>query len=346
MSTANPLKRLAADESNDAISQHRDTSGRLLKRPKISPCTTRQLPTPANSQSSPFESSPPSKFQNLKLIIPDVLVSNPPTKHQVAARKGAAKRFLPRLRDPFPTASEIHKAYNLKLLRDYTVDNKHKNQDKNHDHDQKQAKSSSSPSSSSISKRNPIRPQIAKSARVMSLLNSFPQSPLSLSPLKSPHPALATNSDLDQLLSGHQTLLENTEIIFGKDGKELAELCFGGERRPWNQMVNSGIDVDDLEKERYGLPNELPEWRKWNTGKFLPEEYLHGDVEGAKRQRRRERKEKKMREKARLELLEMEKDSVKVTSEEKAGETEDKSKKFKIRFFREGKELKMVPIYK
>jgi hypothetical protein len=184
----------------------------------------------------------------------------------------------------------------------------------------------------------------------MSLLSSFPSTSIKPPTLNQ---VQEEQSNLDKVLA------ENAKIIFGKEGKMLAIRHFGGVRRPWSPMVNSGIEMDDLEKETRGIPNQLPEWRKWNTGKRVRKEKemamaresveeVKGDAENSpvKKQRswRKERKERKKREREQLALLEMQRDSAKPMDEDRL--MEEKPKKLKIRFVRtESGGIRAIPIY-
>ncbi|KAF2687422.1 hypothetical protein K458DRAFT_247697, partial [Lentithecium fluviatile CBS 122367] len=180
----------------------------------------------------------PKKTVSLKLTIPkhepDVK-----EKRQLASRKGAAKKWIPKLQNAFPDDKEIKKAYNLKLMRHYPAN--------------------PTPAQPIPDQRSPV---IQESPRVTKLLKSFPALDIPATPPKTP---LEVNREKRNLLrlAGNQMNTQSREAI------KLAWESFAKPDYPKREvMVESALPVEDLEKEHLGRPNRLPEWKKHKTSKF------------------------------------------------------------------------------
>ncbi|KAF2000119.1 hypothetical protein P154DRAFT_599549 [Amniculicola lignicola CBS 123094] len=176
----------------------------------------------------------------LRLEIPKDPAPTTQQKRVVAIRKAAAARWRPKLQRDFPSEDEVKRAYTGKLLRHYV---------------------GTGPEAA------PVLPPIKKSARVMTLLRSFPQS---LSGLKSKH-AESVKALLAQKCAvqrDKEILKRNLKIINDNDNTTaLAARCFG-KMTEWHNQWLTGFADEDLRKEEKGAENKLPEWKKWKTGRF------------------------------------------------------------------------------
>ncbi|KAI2478089.1 hypothetical protein Ptr902_10284 [Pyrenophora tritici-repentis] len=155
-------------------------------------------------------------------------------QRKIKLRVAAARRWVPKLQNPFPKNKEIREAYQYKLMRHYTDG-------------QPQVPV--------------IRPPIATSPRVDALRKHFPL-------LKTPQ---STNSD--EIARNQMLLHRNKQITRSPIGQKLAWEAFSSREqdridRGREALMRSGLWDDDLEKEQRGQANNLPEWRKAHTGQF------------------------------------------------------------------------------
>jgi hypothetical protein len=221
---------------------------------------------------------PPIQTISLCLRTPKSPVPTAHERRQLAARKGAAKRWVPKLQDPFPKQSEIKKAYPYKLMRHYpaapapVVAPSFGNTP---------PASTASPSESSnpalssapvtqTPADNFIKPVIQKSARVTKLLKAFPSLAI---PKVSQEPTYElAKKEHDEKI----TLFGNMNTTGSKEAHRLAWQAFAKPDRNGNRelMVESALELEDLEKEHAGIPNNLPSWKKWNTSKYLQEKMV------------------------------------------------------------------------
>jgi hypothetical protein len=231
--------------------------------------------------------TPPSsanpETMSLKLIIPHKQLTREDHR-ALAVRKAAAKRWIPKLQKPFPKGKEITEAYKLKLMRHYP-----------------------SPGTSSVTSPAPfpnnsptrfqntlpatyrepnfVKPPIDHAPRVTELLKRFPKVHTSDPGLQAPASGSAsiayTNpTEIEFVGNTIQALRRNHAITRHESVKRLAWQCFSATERDRidrgrEAMMISGLDEDDLRKEKRGLPNELPEWRKRHTSKFVVHDRVH-----------------------------------------------------------------------
>ncbi|KAF2178890.1 hypothetical protein K469DRAFT_500516, partial [Zopfia rhizophila CBS 207.26] len=188
---------------------------------------------------SHHESTQSTQNLDLSLQIPGPEALTAADKRSQAARKAAATRQIPKLQDPFPTKTEIRNAYDTKLLRHY-------------------------PAATPTPAPQRLTPIAEKSTRVMNLLKNFPKLQI---------PARGTTVSVEEVELDKKILNENRAHTAGDNAVASARKNFAvldpvkeeGQNRGY--MVESGLDMDDLEDEKRGIPNKLPEWKKWATGR-------------------------------------------------------------------------------
>jgi hypothetical protein len=220
---------------------------------------------------------PPIQTISLRLRTPKTPVPTAHERRQLAARKGAAKRWVPKLQDPFPRQSEIKKAYPYKLMRHYpaapasvvapSFGNTPPASTVSPSESSKSALSSAPAAQASAD--NFIKPVIQKSARLTKLLQNFPA-------LAIPRVSQESNSEIELIkkeVDERTTLLGNMNTTRFKEAQRLAWKAFAKPDCNGNRevMVESALPLEDLEKEHAGIPNNLPSWKKWNTSKYFQE---------------------------------------------------------------------------
>ena len=197
----------------------------------------------------------------LKLAIPQEQL----TRDELAKmnrHKSDALRWQPKLQRPYPNHTEIKRAYPLKLLRHY-------------------------PDSTVQPEPNFIKPKIDTSPRVSRLLQQFPLLECKKQPLTPiyPNPSPITPASRAIPLSALKSALEhaeqtNVDLQWNKymtesdDAQYLAWLAFsipeqGRIDRGREDMIHSGLDGMDLQLEMNGWPNNLPDWKRPMTGRFV-----------------------------------------------------------------------------
>lgn len=165
-------------------------------------------------------------------------------ERKLKIQKAAAKRWAPNLQRPPPQLKEINAAYNNKLMRHYTNE-------------------TAAPSNTFI------RPSINRSARVDSLLASLP-----LQPAKASEKSYSQKQAERSEEARRAILLQQNKRITESDYvKKLAWEAFSSndqERKNHERhsMMISGLKVEEIQKERKGKDNKLPDWRKAKTGRF------------------------------------------------------------------------------
>ncbi|RMZ71560.1 nad(P)-binding protein [Pyrenophora seminiperda CCB06] len=189
---------------------------------------------------------------SLRVIIPQRQIP-PEEQRRIKLRVGAAERWVPKLQKPFPTNKEIKDAYPYKLMRHYT---------------------------DGRILAPVIRPPIDRSPRVDDLRRRFPlvQPPSSAPPsstiLRGTKRKRDQGADGDENSKYKVLLRQNKEITRSPFAQKLAWKAFSTlERasRGREAMMLSGLFADDLEREALGLANNLPEWKKVNTGRYANE---------------------------------------------------------------------------
>lgn len=289
------------------------------KRQKTTDDNTAALRNAADYLPSPSTSSsvPRPETISLKLRIPQPPAPTKEQKRSTAARKAAATRFASKLQDPYPSRGEIKSAYNLKLLRDYK-----------------------GPEATTIP--SPIKPVIQKSARVTALLRQFPKLDTTTAP---PPTIVSMKSDIQAF----RTLKANRSLTNTEPAQRLAWKSFSSPvYSTYGAMLESAFPADHIEAENHGLPNDLPEWKKWKTSRFAMEEakrkkderergrveeYFRKEKEKEKeieRKRKRKRKKMSLEEEDRMRMEEIKK----MKEMQRLSREEDNSK-------RSGKRLKV-----
>jgi hypothetical protein len=256
------------------------------KRRKLSPQRSGSIEDTYMSGEAGLVTPPSSatpETMSLKLIIPHKQLTKE-NHRTLAVREAAAKRWIPKLQKPFPKGKEITEAYKLKLMRHYPSPG-----------------TCSVTSPAPFSKNSPIRfqntspatywepnfvkPPIDYSPRVTELLKRFPKVYTSDPGLQAPASGSAsitytTPTEIEFIGSTIQALRRNRALTRHESVKRLAWQCFSATERDRTDrgreaMMISGLDEDDLRKEKRGLPNELPEWRKQHTSKFVVHDRIH-----------------------------------------------------------------------
>jgi hypothetical protein len=231
--------------------------------------------------SAPSTSTKPTLSLALKIPkhVPDAK-----EKRDLASRKGAAKRWVPKLQGSFPKEAEIKRAYPLKLMRHYPlVPAPAGFQSVGTPAPVPTALSASTSSSSSASATitpdaNFVKPMIHKSARVSKLLKTFPA-------LNIPATTSAPMTAQKLTIMGKQELnkLHGNKLV--TISQEAVKLAWKGFAKPHDNprveaMVESALPLEELEKEHQGVTNKLPEWKKWRTSKFLVGDAKEGNGKG------------------------------------------------------------------
>lgn len=130
-----------------------------------------------------------------------------------------------------------------------------------------------------------IRPPVNRSQRVDSLRQQFPllKPPPGASSSADTHetrtPTLHDGDSSEEIARQRVLLQQNKEITQSPLAQRLAWDAFstrekGRIDRGREAMLHSGLWDDDLGKEARGVANNLPDWRKGNTGQFVREEDL------------------------------------------------------------------------
>ncbi|CAO2647980.1 Nn.00g089020.m01.CDS01 [Neocucurbitaria sp. VM-36] len=213
----------------------------------------RTLPTPPISPPEPV-----FRTTRLTVQIPQRELTQE-DQRTLKIRRAAAERWQDKLQRPFPARKEITQAYNLKLLRHY-------------------------PNPLAPAAPNFVKPHIDKSPRVDRLRNQFPLlSTLATASAKSStttlqaSPIHSTPANIEES-EKHKTLLKANKIITRSEyAQRLAWRSFSSREedridRGREAMMESGLWEDDLGKESQGQRNQLPEWKKPNTGRFAEEQ--------------------------------------------------------------------------
>lgn len=239
---------------------------RSLKRQRISPIASSLPGLRLSISSRDVPMTPPLSAKGLgtmalKLVIPQ----KQPTREQqrrLNRRRANAERWKPKLQRPYPRLGEIRTAYPLKLMRHYSKPN-------------------------TFSQPNFAKPRIDTSARVFRLLGQFPlidtsragaaayeePSPSPVSPVDQAIPLSTLRENFEEARSAHVGLQANKHITGSEEAQRLAWLAFSLPEkdridRGREAMMQSGLMTDDLNLEAAGKRNQLPEWKKYCTGRF------------------------------------------------------------------------------
>lgn len=242
------LKRKYTDTASD--------QGRM--RPRLSPQPSSAATTAFSEPSGSNDSSPslitPPTTASLKVLIPQPVLTKEDHRN-IKIRQAAARRWVPKLRKPFPKQREITEAYNLKLMRHYRQ-------------------------STTTPEPNFVKPRIDTSPRVMSLLRqcpiAFPTSNGQVLEAGNPVGTYTTDAQIAQLKRDANNLQINKKITRSENAKRLAWQSFSStekDRRDNGRqtLMESGLATDDLIKEKRGVKNGLPEWKKRYTSRFAAE---------------------------------------------------------------------------
>ncbi|OAG16253.1 hypothetical protein CC77DRAFT_900293, partial [Alternaria alternata] len=184
----------------------------------------------------------------LSLKIPGKEISKEEDKTP-KTRAATAERREPKLKRPFPKKREEIKDPNkMKLTRHYTTNDP-----------------------TPLSKLPVIRPPIARSIPVEKLLESLSVPDPTKNADDTKRIRLATQTRRDE--RQNEMLKQNKSITESDYAIRLAWSCFSSNEkdrvgRERMGMMISGLEWDDLANEKKGVPNNLPEWRKTNTGRF------------------------------------------------------------------------------
>lgn len=233
------------------------TSEHSRKIPRLSPTTSAATNESCHSNRSsiytPSLVTPPATA-SLRVRIPQPMLTKEDHRN-IKIRQAAARRWVPKLRKPFPKQGEITEAYNLKLMRHYTP-------------------------STTKPEPNVVKPRIDTSPRVMNLLRQFPV----LNPASNgqtleagnPVGTYTTNAQTAQLRQDANNLQINKMILRSENARRLAWQSFSAtekDRRDNGRraLMESGLATDDLIKEKRGIKNGLPEWKKRYTGRYAAE---------------------------------------------------------------------------
>ena len=232
------------------------------------------------SYSMPLRDAPTTSTMpsvSLTLRIPKH-VPDAKERKELGARKAAAKRWVPKLQNPFPKDSEIKRAYSLKLMRHYpAAPVPATSQSVETPASAQTTLSTNSSISSSTSATSTLdatfeKPVIQKSDRVTKLLKKFPTMKVSRIAFNG-----ITTQDLahDQMVS--DTIHANKRNTLSQHALRLAWKDFAEpDENPGREaMVESALPLEELMKEHRGIPNSLPEWKKYNTSKFVTEKRNH-----------------------------------------------------------------------
>lgn len=194
----------------------------------------------------------PPATASLTILIPQPVLTKEDHRN-IKIRQAAALRWKPKLRKPFPKRREITEAYNLKLMRHYKRSNKQP-------------------------EPNFVKPRIDTSPRVMRLLRQFPAVGLPTmggQRLEAGNPpgTYATIAQIPTLEQDAGNLQLNKRITKSEYARQLAWQSFSATERERidnarQALMESGLVAEDLIKERHGVKNGLPEWKKRFTGKY------------------------------------------------------------------------------
>lgn len=236
----------------DTASEH----GRKI--PRLSPPPSSAATTASNEPSRSHDFTPslitPPTTASLKVLIPQPVLTKEDHRN-IKIRRAAARRWVPKLRKPFPKQREITEAYNLKLMRHY-----------------RQTITTPEP--------NFLKPRIDTSPRVMNLLRqcpiAIPASNGQVLEAGNPVGTYATDAQIAQLRRDANNLQINKKITRSEHAKRLAWQSFSStekDRRDNGRqaLMESGLVTDDLIKEKRGIKNGLPEWKKRYTSKYAGE---------------------------------------------------------------------------
>lgn len=241
-------------ESSMIAKRQRLSSARIgfIKKPKED--RKRALPTPPIS--------PPElavRTMRLTVTIPQQVLTKE-EQRTLRLRRAASERWQQqdKLQRPPPEKKEMTQAYNLKLLRHYT-----------------------DPIAQAVP--NFIKPHIDRSGRVDRLRNQFPLlSTKTTVKNDAPPMSLSTAAEIAEIEKHKMLLKMNKNITRSEYAQRLAWESFSSREqdridRGREAMMESGLWEDDLRREEQGYENQLPEWKKINTGKFAKEQ-LEGDA--------------------------------------------------------------------
>jgi len=181
--------------------------------------------------------SPPARKWPLKLTIPH----DEPSKAEqrtLKHRSRCAERWKPKLQRPYPSHREIKEAYQYKLMRHYT----------NH---------------LVAAEPDYIKPRIDRSERVDNIRRDFPAVKPSPKPWISQQESSMWQINLGLNISATKSKMAQFSAWKNFSSREQDRIDRGREA-----MMESGLAVEDLEKELEGRPNRLPDWRKVRTGQF------------------------------------------------------------------------------
>ena len=235
---------------------------------------------------TPPLSAPPTSTKStlsLALRIPE-RVHDAKERRDLVSRKGAAKRWVPKLQNPFPKDAEIKKAYPFKLMRHYPVTLAPAGSQSVDPSASAPTALSASTSPSSLKSEttrpeaNFVKPVVQKSARVTKLLKSFPALTI---------PTAATAPLAGQTLNSSEKkeLEKLRRNKVNTISQKAVKLAWKGFAKPdanprVEVMVESALPQEELEKEHRGIANNLPEWKKWRTSKFHAEDAKEGKGRG------------------------------------------------------------------
>lgn len=189
-----------------------------------------------------------------------------PTKDEqqtLERRRASAQRWKPKLQRPYPSKKEIRDAYQYKLMRHY--------------------KNSLAPVEANF-----IKPRIDRSPRVERLLQRYPLLSTAISKGSCEDNAL----EASEVLGGSEDIAKqmfqlkiNQGITQSEHARRLAWKNFS--LVEWDRvdrgreaMLDSGLWEEDLEKERKGLANQLPEWKKARTDRFARQHLIASSRKG------------------------------------------------------------------
>jgi hypothetical protein len=260
----------AGDDSTlDTLPEHRFKRQRQDDVAKLTPVIMSSAFYMTPPRSAPPSSGKPTV--SLALRIPEH-VPDLKERRELGARKGAAKRWMPKLQNPFPGNKEIKKAYSLKLMRHYPAALEPASLQSLGTSATAPTTSSSSSTSSfasaiQVADADFVKPVIQKSARMTKLLKTFPAlsiPPAACNPMTAQKFATREQGDLINLRDNRLATVS----------REVVKLAWKDFARPDDNprkevMLESALPQEELRKERRGIANDLPEWKKWRTSKFL-----------------------------------------------------------------------------
>lgn len=197
----------------------------------------------------------PPATASLRVVIPHRVLTKDDHRN-TKIHQAAALRWIPKLRNPFPKRKEINEAYKLKLMRHYRR------------------------STTTTPEPNFTKPLIDTSSRVTRLLRQFPTA-ISTSngqALEAGNPpgTYARPDQITKLRQDAENLQINKRITKSEGARRLAWQSFSSTEKDRidngrQALIESGLAVEDLEKEYRGIKNGLPEWKKRYTGKYAKE---------------------------------------------------------------------------